>query len=101
MNYFDSAKNKALWEKELTSLRDERDRRKVEGYKPLQEKKAETGEKNPYRRRITLEELIEIERREAGRQKEANTAKPRRERNMEKGAPELEAPNTGARTARG
>ena len=96
MNYFDSAKNKALWEKELSSLRGERDRRKIEGYKPQREKAAEKEEKNPYRRRITLKELEEIEKRESGRTKEAKSAKPRRERSMEKQAPELQAPSNAS-----
>ena len=91
MNYFDSAKNKALWEKELSSLRGERDRRKAEGYKPQKEKKEDTAEKNPYRRRSTLKELEEIEKRESGRTREAKAAKPRRERNKELQAPQLEA----------
>ena len=93
MNYFDSAKNKALWEKELSSLRGERDRRKIEGYKPQKEKEVEKStEKNPYRRKITLKELEEIEKRESGRTREGKSAKPHRERNKEKQAPELEAP---------
>ena len=97
MGYFDSAKNKALWEKELSSLRGERDRRKIEGYKPQKEKEAEKAvEKNPYRRKITLKELEEIEKRESGRTREAKTAKPHRERGMEKQAPQLEAPTNAS-----
>ena len=56
MNYFDSAKNKALWEKELSSLRGERDRRKIEGYKPQREKAAE---KEAEKKRLEKERALQ------------------------------------------
>ena len=76
MAYFDSPKNRALWDKELEGLDAERERRKEEGYRPQQGKKdvgAETGSVrdrsagNPRVRRITLKELEEIEREASGR----------------------------------
>ena len=68
VGYFDSPKNKALWEKELESLDAERKRRSEEGYKPHQKaaaaqtpgQKTEAG--NPKVRRITLKMLEEIEK---------------------------------------
>ncbi|MCR4764426.1 MAG: hypothetical protein K5696_12945 [Lachnospiraceae bacterium] len=96
MNYFDSPKNQALWDKELASLKGERDRRKVDGYKPHKEAEPEKAAVNPNRRRITLAELEEIERRESGRSAEGKSAKPRRERNMQMQAPVLEDPSYGA-----
>lgn len=68
VGYFDSPKNKALWEKELESLDAERKRRREEGYKPHQKaaaaqtpgQKTESG--NPKVRRITLKMLEEIEK---------------------------------------
>lgn len=81
MAYFDSPKNKALWDKELDSLNAERERRKTEGYKPGQDgfrviKGAEASRKentanNPYVRRITLKELEEIEKRAREAEREA------------------------------
>ncbi len=68
MAFFDSPKNKALWDRELENLDVERERRKTEGYKPDQVRSSKSpGEKghradNPKVRRITLNELIEIER---------------------------------------
>ncbi len=59
MAYFDSPKRRAIWEKELTGLRREKERRMREGYVPHA---AETemdakGSEAPGRRRITLAEL--------------------------------------------
>ena len=68
MGYFDSPKNRALWEKELESLDMERKRRKEEGYRPESKgtaskisAKAKENE-NPKVRRITLKMLEEIEK---------------------------------------
>ena len=69
MAYFDSPKNRALWDKELENLDAERERRKAEGYKPRHYvNAAEAGKQteryagNPKVRRITLKELEDIER---------------------------------------
>ena len=73
MAFFDSPKNRALWDKELENLDMERARRKEAGYKPVP---VRTGlsmdggvssslrsRDNPKVRRITLKELEDIERR--------------------------------------
>ena len=69
MAYFDSPKNRALWDKELENLDAERERRKAEGYKPRHYadaaeavKQTERYTDNPKVRRITLKELEDIER---------------------------------------
>ena len=66
MGYFDSAKNRALWEKELNDLEEIREQRKTEGYNPRRNVASRTstsGEiSNPKVRRINLKELEEIER---------------------------------------
>ena len=36
MAYFDSAKNRAMWNRELAELRQEKERRAIESYKPGQ-----------------------------------------------------------------
>lgn len=61
MAYFDSPKNKALWEKELVSLRQERQSRIDHGYEPHAKKNKEmdAGE-SPFRKKITFEELQKI-----------------------------------------
>jgi len=68
MAYFDSPKNRALWKKELESLRAERERRAANGFKPVEEEKAPEVEKAVERKGsklINLEQLEAIER-EAG-----------------------------------
>lgn len=58
MAYFDSAKNRASWNRELNQLRKERTRREQEGYVPGEEKKEAL---NPHRRRVTYTQLLEQE----------------------------------------
>ena len=61
MAFFDSPKNRAIWNRELGALREERERRAREGYKPQAQdssKKAYESE-NPLRKRITLSQLEE------------------------------------------
>lgn len=68
MAYFDSAKNRAMWQRELASLDRERERRAREGYSPdsgkteVQKKEAD----NPFRKKITFVQL-EQEEAEASR----------------------------------
>ena len=53
MSYFDSPKNRAIWERELNGLRAERERRKREGYRPqIDEKQA----------RLLMSQQISIEK---------------------------------------
>ncbi len=67
MAYFDSPKNRAMWERTLAGLRAERERRKATGYAPVSGEEGKAPEPaNPYRRRISLSELEEIERQSEG-----------------------------------
>lgn len=61
MAFFDSPKNRALWDRELGSLRKERERRAREGYKPMAAEAAgrAAGGENASRRRISLSQLEE------------------------------------------
>ena len=66
MGYFDSPKNRAMWNRELAELRKEKERRAIEGYHPQKKeekaaKQAEIKETNPNRRRINLAELERID----------------------------------------
>lgn len=68
MAYFDSAKNRAMWNRELAELRQEKERRAREGYKPGKSQEMLAAEKavkaeDPRRRRIDLAELERIEAR--------------------------------------
>ena len=79
MAYFDSPKNRAIWERELRGLRAEKERRAREGYTPneARSKAAQVKkEENPFRRRTNLKEQ---EAREARR-----AARPARQRGMER-----------------
>lgn len=64
MAYFDSPKNRAMWERRLADLRVEKERRKEEGYMPQEQTKQEQvmNDSNPFRRRITYAQLEEQER---------------------------------------
>ena len=59
MSFFDSAKNRAIWERRLSGLRQEKERRRETGYMPQETAAGVSArsEENPYRRRITLKEL--------------------------------------------
>ena len=93
MSYFDSPKNRAIWERELKALRVEKERRAREGYRPQParpEKAVKPREENPFRRRVTLAELEraeheEIRARRAKRpQRTQGTPKRQREPGMER-----------------
>ncbi len=60
MAYFDSEKNKAIWQKHLASLDMERQRRKENGFKPEKVKAAAVSEQaaTPGIRVISFEELV-------------------------------------------
>ncbi len=103
MAFFDSPKNKALWNKELENLRPERAQREAEGFPPAK-KRAEQQRARievPGRKQINLEELQKIASLEQGggekktvsaqraRAKEA-LAKSRGEK--AKAAPTMDAP---------
>ena len=69
MAYFDSAKNRAMWNRELAELRQEKERRAIEGYKPRSAEEIEGAQKeakkadDPRHRKIDLAELERIEAR--------------------------------------
>lgn len=69
MAFFDSPKNRAIWERELKSLRAEKERRAREGYRPqtAEGKGNEQEKENPFRKRISLSQLEE--KLAAGREK--------------------------------
>ncbi|MCR5626188.1 MAG: hypothetical protein K6F99_02610 [Lachnospiraceae bacterium] len=85
MRYFDSEKNKAMWDKEMDFLMSEREKRKQEGFKPTvrtTSEKAVSPEKaadnsKPGVRRINLKELERIvrERKGIGAEKTIHTRK--------------------------
>lgn len=92
MAYFDSAKNRAMWNRELAELRQEKERRAIEGYKPGKTEEQRTAEKvakenDPRHRRINLAELERIEAR-AGKIRKIK--RPTREHAYVKGMPQQE-----------
>ncbi len=66
MAYFDSPKNRAMWERTLSGLREERERRKATGYAPQSGEAKQEVQTNPFRRQINLAQLEEIEREASG-----------------------------------
>lgn len=60
MSYFDSPKNKAIWERELRELRKEKKKREENGYKPEGREVKTEQTKNPFRKKITFLELEAI-----------------------------------------
>ncbi len=73
MTYFDSPKNKAMWDKEITRMEAERERRRQNGFKPDKtmeetgdQKKSLFGRISEHVRLITLEELERIVRAKKG-----------------------------------
>lgn len=93
MAYFDSAKNRAMWNRELAQLRQEKAERAANGYKPVEKEtaaaksKAAVTEDNPRRRRINLAELERIDAR-AGKIRKIK--RPTREHAYVKGMPHEE-----------
>jgi hypothetical protein len=61
MAFFDSAKNRALWQKELAGLREEKERRAAEGYVPGSDRAAARGDANPHRIRTSYAQLEQEE----------------------------------------
>ncbi len=76
MAYFDSPKNRAMWEKTMVALRAEKERRRVSGYAPVSGDEGKLKEPvNPYRRKINLSQLEEIERQAEGIRRVARPAR--------------------------
>lgn len=74
MSYFDSAKNRVMWQRELEALRKERQRRAEEGYDPS--RKQETLQRN-VSNRVKIS-FAQLEREEA----EASGNRMRTERGL-------------------
>lgn len=66
MSYFDSPKNRAMWERELGGLREEKQKRAENGYKPLPAYRNAAASQitdNPDRKKINFETLLREEAR--------------------------------------
>lgn len=62
MAFFDSPKNRAMWEKKLSALREEKEERRKNGFAPAdRENQTENQRSDQFRRRITLKQLEEKE----------------------------------------
>lgn len=91
MAYFDSAKNRALWQKELDGLRAERARREANGFSPAGKKETGAGMKeHPQRIRITYAELereeyeaVRVQKAERAAVREASAGRSKTERSAE------------------
>lgn len=101
MAYFDSPKNRALWEKELNGLDQLRSEREKEGFKPQSEEDREVrhAAEGSLVREINLQELEEIEKAaraaqapEGSVRKELARESYGREREIEMESPVLGAP---------
>ncbi len=94
MGYFDSPKNRALWERELSDLEGEKNRRKQEGYVPKYKENAEKQRMpettNPYVRRINLKELEAIEKAAREAAAASGSASEERTRRRTHTAPEIQ-----------
>jgi hypothetical protein len=102
MAYFDSPKNSAKWEKEMASLRAERERRENGGFKPEKARNEESRtaqsvkDKNSRHRPITLKELEAIDARMTGvRRVKRPTRAKARTMDMQQGAKKASAPQRG------
>lgn len=91
MGYFDSAKNRTAWQKELTALRAERARRAETGFAPGASKKFS---ENPHVKIIDFNELenrvFEAERRKAAERARDLAQKRAKAPSMEAHAPAAE-----------
>ncbi len=111
MAYFDSEKNRAMWQKRLQTLEKERDRRRQNGYKPaevrrggsIQNQASMTGmsETRPGVRIISFEELVaKEERRHMERIRAARARQREAAPQMQSSAPAPNAQAAGSRPAR-
>lgn len=86
MAYFDSEKNRAMWQKRLATLEKERDRRKMNGYRPSDRRAAQEAlrgaeAETPGVRTITFEQLVAKE--EARHKEHVRLARAARQREMQ------------------
>ena len=78
MAYFDSAKNRALWQEELSRLTREREKRERGEVPGLRGKVSKTAG-NPLVQRITFAELLREEERALGKEKAKRTGTLRKD----------------------
>ena len=85
MAYFDSEKNRAMWQKRLATLEKERDRRKMNGYRPNDRRAADASRSleaaTPGVRTITFEQLVAKE--EQRHKEHVRLARAARQREMQ------------------
>ena len=77
MRYFDSPKNRALWEREMKELRAERERGEQKGFVPEAAEQKVREVKNVYRRKISLKELERQELAVSGKSREHTSVRMR------------------------
>lgn len=99
MAYFDSPKNRAFWERRLSVLREEKERRSRTGYAPQEEdrqRRAAPAAENPFRTRMTFAELErEVTERTAERRAEKLKERGRSLQNRRVAGAEKPAPARG------
>ena len=111
MAYFDSEKNRAMWQKRLQTLEKERDRRRQNGYKPTEMRRsgssqnqasmAGMSETRPGVRIISFDELVaKEERRHMERIRAARARQREAVPQMQGAAPTPAAQAAGSRPAR-
>lgn len=98
MAYFDSPKNKAMWEKEIARMETERERRKENGYK-VEADDVKKSEDRPLVRLISFEELGRKVRMKKGLAEKENqmTERMREPRVNERNGYERDARQSGAK----
>ncbi len=90
MAYFDSPKNRAMWEKELSGLRQEKQFRAENGYTKQNQVQKQKESSSPYRVRITFAELLERENMKNGKTQQGGRSRTKAvERSKEKQHEEL------------
>lgn len=98
MGYFDSPKNRALWEVELKRLREEKEYRsqhKGEDLARLKEERMERQKENPNRIRTSFQELLAEETRERQKRQTVRSMERSRKKeiSMEKEEHQMKAPS--------
>lgn len=84
MGYFDSSKNRALWEIRLGELRKERAAREAGNAGRMPQSQAERQPVNPSRVRVTYQQLLKAEASASGKEKRRESMALGRERTPER-----------------
>ena len=83
MAYFDSEKNKAMWQRRLAGLEQERERRVREGYKPgTQRSEAKVTDIRQVRAGVRIITFDELVRKEQAKHQATRTMQRTREREL-------------------